>query len=148
MLRLEIETDFTKNFRRDSPVVRSYAFIERHLGGAGVWDVLLPAPANLDHEYLDRVRELEQALRDITLRDGEGREVAGLTKVLSLVDGIDATAVHPLWTRIPPELQVRGMAAMPHFVATLRTAEEPGATNYLRVMLRRASSNRLPTSRC
>ena len=32
-IRLEIETDFTKNFRRSSPIVQSYAFIEEELGG-------------------------------------------------------------------------------------------------------------------
>ena len=48
LLQLEIETDFTKNFRRGSPIVRSYAFIEENLGGAGVWDVLVPAPATLE----------------------------------------------------------------------------------------------------
>ena len=42
--RLQVETDFTRNFRRDSSLVQSYEFIEERLGGAGVWDVLLPTP--------------------------------------------------------------------------------------------------------
>ncbi len=61
--QLEIETDFTKNFRRGSPIVVSYAFIEQHFGGAGVWDVMIPAPARLDNDYVARVREFEQRLR-------------------------------------------------------------------------------------
>ncbi len=138
LLRLEIETDFTKNFRRDSPIVVSYAFIEKNLGGAGVWDVLIPAPASLDNEYVARVRELEQRLRGITIRDDMGHDVIGLTKVLSLVDGIDAAGTNPLLARIPPELKARGMeVTMPHFLSALRTRYEDRETqNYLRIMLR------------
>lgn len=43
-LNLQVETDFTRNFRRDSPIAKSYEFIESQLGGAGVWDIVLPAP--------------------------------------------------------------------------------------------------------
>ncbi len=53
--RLEVETDFTKNFRSNSEVVRSYQFVEEHLGGAGVWDILIPAPAELDWEFFQRL---------------------------------------------------------------------------------------------
>ena len=70
--RLEVETDFTNNFRSDSPIVTSYQFIERHLGGAGVWDVIVPAPRVLTDEYLQRVRRLEQRLREITVDDKPG----------------------------------------------------------------------------
>ncbi len=138
LFQLEIETDFTKNFRRSSPIVVSYDFIEKNLGGAGVWDVLVPAPAKLDNPYVARVRELEQRLRSITIRDDSGHDVIGLTKVLSLVDGIDAAAINPLLARIPPELQARGMeVTMPHFLSALRTRNETvGAPNYLRIMLR------------
>ncbi len=138
LMRLEIETDFTRNFRRGSPIVRSYAFIEANLGGAGVWDVLVPAPLHLDNDYLQRVREFELRLRDITIRTDEGHEIVGLTKVLSLVDGIDAAAINPLLARISPELKARGMeVTMPHFVAALRTRNQsPGAHNFLRIMLR------------
>lgn len=138
LFQLTIETDFTKNFRQGSPIVRSYSFIEKNLGGAGVWDIMLPAPATLNKGYLQRVRELEQRLRGIRIHDETTGKTAGLTKVLSLVDGIDAAATHPLLARIPPELKARGMEiAMPHFVSTLRTRKEaPESSNYLRIMLR------------
>ena len=42
--RLKHETDFTENFRDDSSIVRSYHFVETRFGGAGVWDLLVPAP--------------------------------------------------------------------------------------------------------
>ena len=38
MVWLQVETDFTRNFRRSSPIVQSYDMIESRLGGAGVWD--------------------------------------------------------------------------------------------------------------
>ena len=44
VLRLEVETDFTRNFRRGSRVVAAYEFVETHLGGAGVWDVIDSRP--------------------------------------------------------------------------------------------------------
>ncbi len=136
LLQLEVETDFTKNFRRGSQIVISYAYIEQNLGGAGVWDILLPAPNRLDREYVAQVRKLEQKLRTITIRDDAGRDVIGLTKVLSLVDGIDAATTNPLLARIPPELKARGMeVTMPHFMAALRTRLDEGQ-NYLRIMLR------------
>ncbi|RMF95764.1 MAG: hypothetical protein D6741_11380 [Planctomycetota bacterium] len=95
--RLEVETDFTRNFRRDTPLVRSYAYIEEHLGGAGVWDVVLPAPEYLSWPYLAQVLELEDRLRnEVVTTDGE----PGLTKVLSLADAVAAGApVHPARVR-------------------------------------------------
>ena len=91
--RLEVETDFTKNFRAGTPIVRSYQFVETHLGGAGIWDLIVPAPPRLDWDYLRRVRRLEERLRsEVTVRDADGREVPGLTKVLSLADAVLANA--------------------------------------------------------
>jgi predicted RND superfamily exporter protein len=58
---LEVETDFTNNFRPGSEIVRSYAFVEERLGGAGVWDVVLPAPERLNEDFLTKVRRLETA---------------------------------------------------------------------------------------
>ena len=94
--RNTIESDFTKNFRGDSEIVRSYNFVEDNLGGAGVWDVMVRAPAKLDIPFLEKIKKLETRLRtEVTLnpvpedRNVSG-EVKGLTKVLSLVDAIEA----------------------------------------------------------
>ncbi len=67
-LGLRVETDFTRNFRDDSPIVRSYDFVESRLGGAGVWDVLVPVPADLDLTTLEKVRQLETELRGISIK--------------------------------------------------------------------------------
>jgi predicted RND superfamily exporter protein len=82
--RLEIETDFSKNFRASSPIVKSLEFVETRLGGAGTWEVNFPAPGELTPEYLDHVRGLAERLRAIGA-DGGPR----LTKVIAITDILD-----------------------------------------------------------
>lgn len=79
--RLRVESDFTKNFRDTTPIVQAYAFVEDELGGAGVWDVAIPAPEHLTWEYIEEVQALEDRLRT---------EVPELSKVLSLADVVSA----------------------------------------------------------
>ena len=97
MRTVDVETDFTKNFRAGSPLVRSYEFIETRLGGAGVLDVLLPANESLDWDYLQRVLKLEDRLRsEVTVTNERGETEPGLTKVLSAADALVAAAPkHP-----------------------------------------------------
>ncbi len=89
-LQITVETDFTKNFRQESGIVQSYEFVEEELGGAGVWDVIVPAPPpeELDEEFLARLRNLGQRLRDEV---GSASDVGsqGLTKVMSIADVVD-----------------------------------------------------------
>ncbi len=134
-VRLEVETDFTRNFRAGSEIVRSYEFVETHLGGAGVWDVVVPAPRALDREHVARVRRLEEKLRAIRLPQGGE---PGLTKVISIVDVIDAVDVDRTLAILSPELRFQGMAAvMPTFSRALLTPplDESGRSR-LRIMLR------------
>jgi predicted RND superfamily exporter protein len=92
--RLEVETDFMSNFRSDSPLVHSYRFVESRLGGAGVWDCLVPITGPLNGEQMERLRHLEARLRDeVRVRDGQGRDAPGLTKVMSIVDALDAATL-------------------------------------------------------
>jgi predicted RND superfamily exporter protein len=136
--RLRVETDFTANFRASSPIARSYRYVETHLGGAGVWDVMLPSPApkDLDWRYLSRVAKLEARLR---------REVPGLTKVISLADAVKAAAPRDpdqislafLRTSLVLAAKARMQSKMPVFYAALlgEDPREPGQ-HYLRIMLR------------
>jgi predicted RND superfamily exporter protein len=140
-IRLEIETDFTRNFRRDNQIVSAYNFVEAELGGAGVWDVTIPAPPALDAPYLRRVRRLEERLRAIRMPDrAEGNGQPGLTKVLSLADALDAIEVDPILSALPltAEQRYQGMAAaMPVFMKALRyTKPEGDSSGRLRIMLR------------
>ncbi|MCA9175956.1 MAG: MMPL family transporter [Planctomycetales bacterium] len=148
--RLQLETDFTRSFRQDNPLVQSYAFVEERLGGAGVWDIMLPAPRLLDEPYLQRVRNLESDLRSLQIGAAENAaknatQRPGFTKVISLVDAIDVAGVSPALRWAPAEAKLQAMAAtMPAFFGTLRTVEEsprggdgtPQRQAWIRVMLR------------
>jgi predicted RND superfamily exporter protein len=136
-LRLEIESDFTRNFRSGSRVVTGYEYVETHLGGAGVWDVLIPAPDILDEAYFLKVRDLEKSLRSIKLAPKHpGEEPATLTKVISLVDILDASKKDATLAAVPTQMQVQGMnAAMPAFMGALQGKDDQGR-RWLRIMLR------------
>ncbi|GIT28001.1 MAG: hypothetical protein Ct9H300mP1_00470 [Planctomycetaceae bacterium] len=64
LFRLRVETDFSENFREDSPIRRGLEFVETKLGGAGNWEVNFPVPGDLDQEGIDRVEKLAERLRD------------------------------------------------------------------------------------
>ncbi len=152
--RLDVETDFTKNFRAGSPIVKSYDFIETHLGGAGVWDIVLPAEEKITWKYLQKVNILEQRLREeVVVQDAQGDQRPGLTKVLSLADGVIAGA--PLDLASVPSSTIRngmisaGLAGMrsrmPVFMHALYSEDpaQPGRY-YFRIMLR--SRERQPSA--
>jgi predicted RND superfamily exporter protein len=136
-LKLEVETDFTRNFLPDNPLVKSYEFVESRLGGAGVWDVMIPAPKRLDRAYMARVERLETALRGLTFVDSTGKTRPALSKVLSLVDTLQAAGKNSALGALTPEEQVSGMAAvMPAFLQTLRSEADDQGRRWLRIMLR------------
>ena len=143
---LQVETDFTRNFRASSSIVQSYATVEDHLGGAGIWDVILRAPHPIPWDYLQRVQRLQTRLRQEVVVEGpDGRSLPGLTKVLSLADALTAAsstnietirlvsmrnaAVHTALNRLSKR--------MPVFAAALygEDPQSPGQY-YFRIMLR------------
>lgn len=79
---MQIQTDFSKNFRESSPIVQSLRFIETNLGPAGSWDVAFDVPDPITNEYLESTRELTDRLKQLS---EEGIEL----DVMSLNDGID-----------------------------------------------------------
>lgn len=138
---LEVETDFTRNFRSDADIVKAYQFVETRLGGAGVGDILLPAPAVLSWEYLRKVRQYEER---IMAESKEGGSMHGITKVLSLADAVQAGAPRLSLDESGPGSEIittGGLTAMqiriPSFYAALH-AEDPEAPGeyYLRIMFR------------
>ncbi|MCA9120244.1 MAG: MMPL family transporter [Planctomycetaceae bacterium] len=144
-VRLRVETDFTKNFRSGSPIVNAYEFVEQHLGGAGVLDVLLPAPGTLDWDYLQKAQHLEQRLRtEVVASDEAGQPVPGLTKVISLSDAVLASSVVDLrkvrLRAIRASLVGASLAGMqsriPAFYAALYGEEPATDQHYFRIMLR------------
>jgi len=143
MARLTVETDFTKNFRADSPIVSAYDVVEAKLGGAGVWDVLVPVPDGITGESLATLSRFEQQLRAIEVEGPSGPEPA-LTKVLSLVDVIDAVSPIP-----SPQLAASATGSwllgqaigglrsqLPQLAAALIGDDPHDGSTWLRVMLR------------
>jgi hypothetical protein len=140
--RLEIESDFTKNFRAGSPIVQSYEMVEESFGGAGVWDLLLPAPAELNAAYLARVARLEERLREVRVETDDEQADRGLTKVFSLADVVATVSPVSLDTlaRMPAGVTATALGAMrsymPESFQTLH-ARDPATGDYVyRVLLR------------
>ncbi|MEQ8835833.1 MAG: MMPL family transporter, partial [Lacipirellulaceae bacterium] len=129
--RLERETEFTKNFRAGSPLVKAYDFVETRFGGAGVWDLQIPSPARLDKAFLLKVLELEETLK---------AEAAQLGKAISLADLLDA-GVNGLGGRFVGPMVVRGglatmRARMPEFLETITNVDPEDDRPWLRILLR------------
>ena len=122
--RLSVETDFSKNFRANSPVVKALEVFETRLGGAGNWEVNFSAPAEFDAEFLSKVRHLAQELRTLEAVDAPGK----LTKVIAVTDGLDV---------IPPFLPLSWRLGaldrmQPDFIASLYNPRD----GWMRIMLR------------
>ncbi|QDV60984.1 efflux RND transporter permease subunit [Crateriforma conspicua] len=134
--RTETETSFLKNFRDDSPLVQAYHKVERDLGGAGVWDITLPAPAIITDDYLESVRTLQTELRAIRVAD------QSLTKVISMADAERVAMAVPLLSLGTPEIRLAAMrAAFPAFSDALLVPPTQSQRR-LRIMLR--SREQLP----
>jgi predicted RND superfamily exporter protein len=142
MTQLVTETNFIRNFRQSGELASGYRMVESELGGAGVWDVLLPTPPQLTGEYLESVRVLQERLRKIgaSAGDNPGDNIAAddeamagrLTKVLSMADADGVAAQSPLLALAPPTVRIAGMrVAMPAFVDALISDQR-----LLRIMLR------------
>lgn len=146
-LRMHVETDFTKNFRRSSDIVQGYKLVESELGGAGVWDIMLPAPHVLTDAYMADVGKLEDRLRELHAGSEGGLR---LTKVLSMADADAAARTQPLLAALPLAARIEGMrSAMPVFTQALLTQPDPDEpTRWLRIMLRsREQSTAIEKSR-
>lgn len=142
---LTVETDFTKNFRASSPIVSSYDMIESRLGGAGVWDVLVPVGDEIDGATLARVARLETRLRaDVTVDGPTGATVPALTKVMSVADVMAAVSPVSLErleeTRLGNWLISRAIAVLetqlPQLGRSLIGTDPLDGSRWLRVMLR------------
>jgi uncharacterized protein len=116
--RVEVETDFLKNFKSSSPLVQGYRIVEEHLGGAGVWDLIVPAPQVITREYLAEVAALDKKLSELSS--------VGLTKVISLAGAEAAARKSPLLARLTPTLRLGAMrGAIPAFYDSLLTPQLP-----------------------
>ena len=144
--RLTTETDFTRNFRSSTEIVKSYEVVESKLGGAGVFDIFVPAPAELTWPYLVKLLRMEQQLRkEVQVQDASGKPQPGLTKVLSLADAIYRGAATDLQRVRRERLRQRminaGLKSMrdaiPEFFDALYTTDpQQPDEHYFRILLR------------
>ncbi len=133
---IHVETDFTKNFRRDSEIARAYAFVEQRLGGAGVLDVVIPSPETLDAKYISRVDQLQDELRQISLNPETGEPA--LTHVVSFADADRAIRSNAVLKLIPMDFRFEAMSqVMPGFASQMKTHHpDQHGQHYFRIMLR------------
>ena len=120
---LQRETDFTKNFREDSQLVKQYEFVEHQFGGAGVWDILLPPTKAMTGGYLDAILSLEKELTE---------SIPQLNKAISIASVLDAGAgsLKPLRLVGLPVMRT----TLPEFVNAIYR-QEPDSVQ-VRVLLR------------
>lgn len=119
---LRIETDFSRNFRNSSPIVQSLNFVENNLGGAGTWEVMFDAPADLNEEFLEKVERLVEKIRAIPA--GIGSQSAQsinedasrpITKAIALTDGLN----------FPPPIIAKELMKKREFLQTYQPEFEP-----------------------
>lgn len=154
-LWLRVETDFSKNFRENSPIVQSLEFFENRLGGAGTWEVNFPAPRELNEEYLSKVRNFAGRLRseygvgefshDIAADEATSRRVAGrLSKVTSLTDGLDLIPERILFKKLSLESRLGFLSGFQNeFVTSLYNSEAGRMRLVLRAYERQPSETKL-----
>ena len=124
LFRLEVETDFSKNFRASSPIVQSLDFFETRLGGAGTWEVNFPAPPEFNDKFIANVASLAADLRELEGSDTPGQ----LTKLVAVTDGLDLIPQFlPLSWRLGALKQMQ-----PDFISSLYNARD----GRMRIMLR------------
>ncbi|MCY2964117.1 MAG: MMPL family transporter, partial [Planctomycetota bacterium] len=138
--RLTVETDFSRNFRANSPILKALDFVEGNLGGAGSWEINFPAPDVLDDDYLIKVRELATRLRD--LKEGTGDQPA-LTKVMAITDGIDIIPRVPFFISGLAGQQKYLFQLQPEFIPSLYNPEHGRMRIILRSHERKRSEEKL-----
>lgn len=134
LFRLQVETDFSKNFRANSPIVKSLELFETRLGGAGTWEVSFPAPHELDPDFLKQVREFAAELRELEDQESPGK----LTKVIAITDGLDVLSFLPLSWRVASLERMQ-----PDFITSLYNAEQGRMRIMLRARERQPSETKL-----
>lgn len=130
-MRLQVETDFLKNFQANSPIALAYRTVETELGGAGVWDVAIRAPKPITEEYLQQVLDMEEELLAIEVPSkNTNGETLRLTSALSLADTDRVGKTSPLLRLVPIEARWLGMRqAMGSFFDTLLSESSADATD-------------------
>lgn len=145
VLDAETETSFLRNFRSDSSIVRDYGNVENHLGGAGVWDLILEIPEPLSNDFLAEVRQLETRLIDEfgagPIPDGQPNPDGPprLSKAISIADATEVLGRSRAGRWMPASVRIEAMRTrLPTFIGALISDPLPADSprRKLRVMLR------------
>ncbi len=122
---LQVETDFSRNFRDESPIVKSLNFVESHLGGAGNYEIGFSIQMDQTEENYRKLRKLTEELRNLRV---EGQ--FAVTKVIAITDGLDFI----------PNIAARSDGAKLKLLAKMQPEFEPGLLNkehqQMRIVLR------------
>jgi len=131
--RLKVETDFSENFRSDSPIRLGLEFFETKLGGAGNWEVNFPVPGELDQEQIDRVARLAERLdSEVAAQMKTIDDRRRLTKVVAISDGLEMVPYFPfLLNTLEKRLNVLDRS-QPEYVTSLYNAD----AGRMRIVLR------------
>ncbi|MDC0307533.1 MAG: MMPL family transporter [Planctomycetaceae bacterium] len=127
--QLEVETNFAKNFRSESRLVKALTFVESVLGGSTTLEVNFPAPEKLTNNFLKKASRLTAQLRE--LGDEEGPY---FTTTNSLNDGIQLVPTVPFISNTPRKKLNRIVAIQPEFESTLYNAEEGRMRIFMRTL--------------
>ena len=136
--RLQVETDFSKNFRESSDIVKALNFVETRLGGASTMEVNFPAPPQLNEAYLKRVSELAKDLKQVNPTDKKQ-----LTKVVSITDTLAFVPGNPLSSDPVPSKLNQIKAIQPDFVSSLYNPEKGRMRIVLRALERQTAEEKL-----
>ncbi len=136
--RLQVETDFSKNFRESSDIVKSLDFVESRLGGASTWEVNFPAPPQLNETYLDRVRALAKDLQQVN-----PTEKQQITKVIAITDTLDFMPRVP-FTSDPVKSKLNQLKKLqPDFESSLYNPEKGRMRIVFRALERQSAEEKL-----
>jgi hypothetical protein len=120
-------------------MARSFRFVEKNLGGAGIWEVHIPVELTVTRPLIDRVKVLSAELRELRVDVAEGPdETASVTNVVSLADVVTTTdgSKNFILANTPLALRLQGVStAMPVFYDTLYGETDSGRM-FLRVLFR------------
>lgn len=140
LFHLRIETDFSKNFRATSDIVKALEFFETHLGGAGTWEVNFAAPDELSEEYLEDVESLAAELNVIAQRTTPDH----LTKVVAVTDGLSLIPKDVFFARLTLPTRLNLLERIqPDFLPSLYNADAGRMRIVLRAMERQPSEIKL-----
>lgn len=117
--RLQVETNFAKNFRESSLLVQALTFVESRLGGAASLEVNFDAPPELTGEYLDKIGALTEELKE--LHDDRGPYFSAVN---SLHDGLKLVPRVPFILNTPRKRLDLVKGIQPEFETSLYNAEE------------------------